>query len=60
MDILHPMLGMIALSGLVIVVLISSRLSRGIKNWGNPHHAEHYFPSLSMPMSVNLILCSAS
>jgi hypothetical protein len=35
MDILHPMLGMIALSGLVILVLLSSRLSRVIKNWGN-------------------------
>ena len=41
MDILHPMLGMIALSGLVIVVLLSSRLSRVIKNWGNLQHAEH-------------------
>ena len=41
MDILHPMLAMIALAGLLIVVLLASRLSRVIKNWGNLQHAEH-------------------
>ena len=41
MDILHPMLAMIELAGLLIVVLLASRLSRVIKNWGNLQHAEH-------------------
>ena len=41
MDILHPMLGMIALSGLLILVLLASRLPPIIKNWGNLQFAEH-------------------
>ena len=41
MDILHPMLAMIVLSGFLIVILLASRLSRVIKNWGNLQHAEH-------------------
>ena len=41
MDILHPMLGMIALSGLLIVVLLVSRLPPIIKYWGNLQFAEH-------------------
>ncbi len=35
MAILYPMLGMIALSGLLIVVLLVSRLPPIIKYWGN-------------------------
>ncbi len=34
MNILHPMLGMIALSGLLILVLLASRLAPIIKYWG--------------------------
>ena len=41
MDILHPMLGMIALSGLLVAVLLASRLPPIIKYWGNLQFAEH-------------------
>ena len=41
MDILYPMLGMMALSGLLIVVLLMSRLPPIIKYWGNLQFAEH-------------------
>ena len=34
MDILHPMFGMIALSGLLVAVLLASRLPPIIKYWG--------------------------
>ena len=55
MDILHPMLGMIALSGLLIVVLLASRLPPIIKYWGNLQFAEHsedLRPQLPRPLRL--------
>ena len=55
MDILHPMLGMIALSGLLIVVLLASRLPSIIKFWGNLQFAEHsdgLRPQLPRPLRL--------
>ncbi len=41
MDILYPMFGMIALSGLVVAMLAVSRLGPIIKFWGNLQFAQH-------------------
>ena len=41
MDILHPIPGMIALSGFLILVLLASRLPSIIKYWGDLQFAEH-------------------
>ena len=55
MNILHPMLGMIALSGLLILVLLASRLAPIIKYWGNLQFAEHsedLRPQLPRPLRL--------
>ena len=55
MDILHPMLGMIALSGLLILVLLASRLPSIIKYWGDLQFAEHsdgLRPQLPRPLRL--------
>ena len=55
MEILHPMLGMIALSGLLIVVLLTSRLPPIIKYWGDLQFAEHsedLRPQLPKPLRL--------
>ena len=55
MNILHPMLGMIALSGLLILVLLASRLAPIIKYWGNLQFAEHsedLRPQLPKPLRL--------
>ena len=55
MEILHPMLGMIALSGLLTVVLLASRLPPIIKYWGNLQFAEHsedLRPQLPRPLRL--------
>ena len=55
MDILHPMLGMIALSGLLIVVLLASRFPPIIKYWGDlqfAEHSEHLRPQLPRPLRL--------
>ena len=55
MDILHPMLGMIALSGLLVAVLLASRLPPIIKYWGNLQFAEHsedLRPQLPRPLRL--------
>lgn len=41
MDILYPMFGMIALSGLVVAMLAVSRLGPITKFWGNLQFAQH-------------------
>jgi len=55
MDILHPMLGMIALSGLLVAALLASRLLPIIKYWGNLQFAEHsedLRPQLPRPLRL--------
>ena len=55
MNILHPMLGMIALSGLLILVLLASRLAPIIKYWGDLQFAEHsedLRPQLPRPLRL--------
>ena len=55
MDILHPMLAMIALSGFLIVVLLASRLPPIIKYWGDLQFAEHsedLRPQLPRPLRL--------
>jgi len=41
MDILFPMLGMIAWSGLVLLILLCQRIPAVIKNWGGLQSAMH-------------------
>ena len=41
MEILHPMFGMIALSGTIATLLLASRMPVIIKMWGNLQHAKH-------------------
>ncbi len=41
MEILHPMLGLITLSGVMVVVLYATRAPLIIKNWGNSQGAKH-------------------
>ena len=53
MDILYPMLGMIALSGFLILVLLASRLPPIIKYWGDlqfAEHSENLRPQLPRPL----------
>ena len=55
MEILHPMLGMIALSGLMVAALLASRLPPIIKYWGNLQFAEHsedLRPQLPRPLRL--------
>ena len=57
MDILHPMLGMIALSGFLILVLLASRLPSIIKYWGDSQFAEHSEDlRLQLPRPLRLII----
>ena len=54
-NILHPMLAMIALSGFLIVVLLASRLPPIIKYWGDLQFAEHsedLRPQLPKPLRL--------
>ena len=56
MNILYPMLGMIALSGLLVIALLASRLPSIVKYWGKlqfGEHAEELRPNL--PRSLRLI-----
>ena len=41
MEILYPMFGMIALSGIIATFLLASRMPVIIKMWGNLQHAKH-------------------
>ena len=55
MDILYPMLGMIALSGFLILVLLASRLPPIIKYWGDlqfAEHSENLRPQLPRPLRL--------
>ena len=55
MNILHPMLGTIALSGLLILVLLASRHAPIIKYWGDLQFAEHsedLRPQLPRPLRL--------
>ena len=56
MNILYPMLGMICLSGLLVIALLASRLPSIVKYWGKlqfAEHAEELRPNL--PRSLRLI-----
>ena len=41
MSILHPMLGMLAWSGLIVAVLLSTRLPLIVRQWGRLQYAKH-------------------